>query len=87
MQPDNLLIDNFDQNKFDSNSDQSEHNTNSNRTEDNNSEQSEHDINQDIDEKIDINEKTDNDCDRTMLFSSLLNIDNLDIFSEPSYNP
>ncbi|CAG8769243.1 16115_t:CDS:2, partial [Racocetra fulgida] len=72
MQPNNLPMDNFDQNEFDSNSDQSEHDSNSNQSEDNDSEQSEHDVNQDIDEKFDIDEETDEDCDRIMPSSSLL---------------
>ncbi|CAG8578994.1 10212_t:CDS:2 [Cetraspora pellucida] len=87
MQPDNLPMDNFDQNEFDSNSDQSKHDSNSNQSEDNDSEQSEHDINQDIDEEFDIDEETDKDCDRIMPSSSLLSIDNSDIFPESSYNP
>ncbi|CAG8475812.1 5213_t:CDS:2 [Cetraspora pellucida] len=64
-----------------------EHDSNSNQNEDNDSEQSEHDINQDIDEKFDIDKETDEDCDRIMLSSSLLSIDNSDIFPESSYNP
>ncbi|CAG8653201.1 18230_t:CDS:2 [Dentiscutata erythropus] len=82
MQLDNLPMNDYNQSEFDNNFNQSEHDNNSNRSEDNNSEQS-NDIIQSIEEEID--EESDEDYNE--ITPSLSNINNLNIFPKPLYNP